>query len=86
MVISKYPFLCDRFPEHCDLIDQLASENPKFKEIIDDYADSRKALAGWQASNDPSAADRVADYCRLIMELDLEIKQFLHDAVKSMTA
>jgi uncharacterized protein YdcH (DUF465 family) len=83
---SKYQFLCDHFPEHCDLIDQLASENSKFKEIVDDYADSQKALVGWQASDHPSAADRVSDYRTLLKELESEIKQFVHGAVKSVSS
>lgn len=83
---SKYQLLCDRFPEHCDLINQLASENLTFKELVKDYADSRKALANWQASDHPPAADRVDEYRRLQSELELEIKQFLHDAVKSASS
>jgi len=83
---SKYQFLCDRFPEHCDLIDQLASENSKFKEIVDDYADSQKGLTNWQASDLPKSADRVAEYRRLLSELEWEIKEFLHDAVKSVSS
>ncbi len=83
---SKYQFLCDRFPEHCDLINQLAFENLSFKELVEDYADSRKALAGWQASNHPSAANRVSEYRKLIKELESEIKQLIHDAVKSASS
>jgi hypothetical protein len=82
---SQYQFLCDRFPEHCDLIDQLPSENRIFKELVEDYADSRKALADWQASDHPRAGERVGEYSILVKKLELEIKQFLHDAVKSMT-
>jgi hypothetical protein len=46
----------------------------------------RKALATWQASDHPSASDRVAEYRRLLSELESEIKQFLHDAVKSFSS
>lgn len=85
MARSKYYPLCDRFPEHHDLIVHLASENRIFKDIVRDYADSRKALSNWQASDHPIAPDRVDEYRRLLKELELEIKQFLHDAVKSMS-
>lgn len=85
MGISIYQFLCDRFPEHCDLIAQLASENRKFKEIVDDCADCRKAMANWQASDHPMAADRVSEYCTLLKALESEIKQLLQNAVKSTT-
>ncbi len=86
MVSSKYKFLCDRFPEYCDLIDQLASENRIFKEIVRDYAETRKALSNWQNSDHPMAADRVDEYRRLQKELESEIRQFLHVAVKSMSS
>lgn len=80
---SKYQFLCDRFPEHCDLIDKLTSENRVFKDIVQDYADGRRALSNWQASDHPRAADRVEEYRTLLKELESEIKQFLQNAVKS---
>ena len=73
---SKFQLLRDRFPEHCDVIAQLASENNKFKDLVQDCADSCKAMARWKHSDHPMDPDRVDEYNALQKELLLEMRQF----------
>ena len=76
-------FRCEKFPEQCSLILHLAADNEEFMGFVRHNADSRMALSKWKISNCLKAGDHVREYTVLKEELELEIREFLHLAVKS---
>ena len=83
---NKYKMLCDRFPDHIDLIHRLIRENICFDDIVHDYVDVVDVLTKWRISEDPVAESRIKEYRELRSELEAEIEQFLVDAVKSTSS
>lgn len=80
---DKYRPLCDRFPNHCGVVDRLTRENSSFNEIVQDYIDVLDMLKKWHSLEGQIAESRIKEYRNLRRELELEIEQSLLDAVKS---
>jgi hypothetical protein len=60
-----------RFPQHASIIRRLQTRDPTFRSICDDYGEARRALQHWQAAGE-AAPERVADYRRILAELEVE--------------
>ena len=67
----------------CGLVNRLARENSSFNEIVQDYIDVLDMLKKWHSLEGQIAESRIKEYRNLRRELELEIEQFLLDAVKS---
>ena len=78
-----YKVLCDRFPDHGEVIHRLARTNSSFIEIAQDYADVIAVLVQLRLSEDPTANSRIIEYRMIQEELEAEIELLLLDAVKS---
>ena len=50
--------------------------DPAFRAVVSDYGDARSALDHWRQI-DPVSSGRVADYERLVRELEEEIERSL---------
>lgn len=63
--------LVSRFPRHEFAIRRLYMRDPEFHEVCDDYAEVRRALEHWQAT-DQAVPARGAEYRRMLEELEAE--------------
>lgn len=50
--------------------------DPDFRELLSDYTEAREALDRWRAV-DPVTSFRIADYDRLVREIEAEIEKGL---------
>lgn len=80
---EKLKLVCDRFPDHSDVIHRLARENSNFNELVQDFAVVNEMLVKWRISKKLFAESRIKEYRMLQKELESEIEQFVLDAVKS---
>ena len=74
--VPSIDLLVSRFPRHELAIRRLYARNPEFREVCDDYAEVRHALEHWQAT-DQALPERVAEYRRMLKELETEALTFL---------
>lgn len=63
--------LVSRFRRHEFAIRRLYVRDPEFRSVCDDYGEVRRALAHWQ-STDQAEPERVAEYRRMLEELEAE--------------
>jgi hypothetical protein len=72
-------FVLHRFPAYRDLILTRLSADCRFRTICADYKDASDALAAWDQSAMPRAAEFARDYRRLVAELERDILSELLD-------
>jgi hypothetical protein len=63
--------LARRFPEHAATLRRLGARDPTLRAIGKDHALTLRALGHWQAA-DPAMPERVAEYRRMLEELETE--------------
>jgi hypothetical protein len=68
--------LASRFPRHEFAIRRLYGRDPDFRAVCDDFSEVQRALEYWQAA-DQTVPGRVAEYCRMLEELEAEALTFL---------
>ena len=68
--------LVSRLPRHEFAIRRLYACDPEFRAVCDDYGEVQRALERWQAT-DRAAPGRVAEFRRLLAELETEALTFL---------
>lgn len=69
--------LVSRFPRHELAIRRLYVRDSEFRAVCDDYGEVQRALEHWQAA-DEAAPGRVAEYRRMLEELESEALTFLN--------
>lgn len=69
--------LVSRFPRHEFTLQRLYVRDSEFRAVCDDYGEVRRALEHWQAT-DRAVPGRVAEYRRMLEELEAEALTFLH--------
>lgn len=65
-----------RWPDRLFELRRRCSIDPDFCQVISDYQEASIALDHWR-SRDPATSERVADYQRLVNELEAEIERNL---------
>jgi hypothetical protein len=65
--------LIGRFPEFARSIQDRFHDDPSFREMCGDYAETLEALQRWQASDGPQRAARTKEYRELAEGLEIEI-------------
>jgi hypothetical protein len=65
--------LIERFPELATSIQDRFHDDPSFREMCSDYAETLETLQRWQASDDPHRAARIEEYRELAEGLEIEI-------------
>jgi hypothetical protein len=66
--------LARRFPQHASTIRRLHARDPDFRSICDDYGEAQRALKHWAGE---AAPERVAEYRRILVELETEVLALL---------
>jgi hypothetical protein len=66
-------FVLHRFPAYRDLILLRLGADYRFRTMYADYKEASDALAVWEQSAAPRAAEFVRDYRRLVAELERDI-------------
>jgi hypothetical protein len=74
--VPSIDLLVSRFPRHELAIRRLYVRDPEFRAVCDDYGEVQRALAHWQA-NDHAVPGRVAEYRRMLEELETEAQAML---------
>jgi hypothetical protein len=74
--VPSIDLLASRFPRHEFAIRRLYVRDPEFRSVCDDYGEVQRALEHWQAA-DPPVRGRVAQYRRMLEELEAEALTFL---------
>jgi hypothetical protein len=75
--VPSSDLLVSRFPRHEFAIRRLYVLDPEFCAVCDDYGAVQRALEHWQAADVP-APGRVAEYRRMLEELEAEALTFLN--------
>lgn len=71
---EKTRHVLDRLPEHRNALRGRMMVDPEFRSLCEDYGEAIEALRRWEVSSDRSRAARVAEYQRLVAELESEIR------------
>jgi len=66
-------YVLHRFPAYRDLILLRLRADFRFRTMCADYKEAADALASWEQSTMPRAAEFVRDYRRLVAELERDI-------------
>jgi hypothetical protein len=66
-------FVLHRFPAYRDLILLRLRADCRFRTMCSDYKEASDALAVWERSATPRAAEFARDYRRLVAELERDI-------------
>jgi hypothetical protein len=61
------------FPEHAACIRNRFRDDPSFRDMCGDYAETLEALERWQASSGPHRSARIEEYQELARALESEI-------------
>ena len=69
--------LARRFPGHADDLARLVVSSEHVQSLCEDYELAVNALRGLEARNQPQDAERMAEYRRLIADLERELEQCL---------
>jgi hypothetical protein len=75
--VPSSDLLVSRFPRHELAIRRLYVNEPEFRAVCDDYGEVQRALEHWQAA-DRTVVGRVAEYRRMLEELEAEALTFLN--------
>jgi hypothetical protein len=67
-----------RFPGDSAAIRQLFLADPTFRGVCEDYRLAAEALAGFRDRPDAATRPEIADYCRVMAELEAEIAALVH--------
>lgn len=67
----------ERYPDKKEGIDRLMVEDPKFRNVCEDYDICVNALRYWTNSKEPEAEIRVKEYRTLVRELEEEVVEAL---------
>lgn len=74
--VPSIDLLVSRFPRHELAIRRLYVRDPEFRAVCDDYGEVQHALEHWQVADQP-VPGRVAEYRRMLEELEAETLAFL---------
>ncbi|MBW2428854.1 MAG: hypothetical protein JRF56_07850 [Deltaproteobacteria bacterium] len=74
---DKTCYVHEKFPYKKHSIDRLATEDPEFLSLCEDYDACINALRYWTKSKAPEAENRVHEYRMLVRDLQEEIAQAL---------
>jgi hypothetical protein len=75
--VASIDLLVSRLPRHELAVRRLYVRDPEFRAVCDDYGEVQRALEYWQAS-DQAVPGRVAEYRRMLKELEAEVLTFLN--------
>jgi hypothetical protein len=75
--VPSVDLLVSRLLRHEFAIRRLHARDPEFRSVCDDYDEVQRALEHWQAA-DPPLPERVAEYRRLLEELEAEALAMLN--------
>jgi outer membrane protein assembly factor BamD (BamD/ComL family) len=75
--VPSIDLLVSRLPRHEFAIRRLYVRDPEFRAVCDDYGEVHRALKHWQAA-DQAVPGRVAEYRRMLKELEAEALTFLN--------
>ncbi|WP_193141133.1 MULTISPECIES: hypothetical protein [unclassified Meridianimarinicoccus] len=70
------PIIAERWPNLMPELRRRSTIDPGFRELLSDYREAWEALDRWRAI-DPESSCRIADYDRLVRELEAEIEKEL---------
>lgn len=65
--------LIKRFPELATSVQDRLHDDPSFREMCSDYAETLEMLQRWHTSDDPHRAARIEEYRALAEGLEIEI-------------
>ncbi|MCB1312704.1 MAG: hypothetical protein KDK29_12875 [Sedimentitalea sp.] len=71
--MDTWSLIAERWPEHLLKVRRRCAIDPGFREVVADYHEARCALTRWRGI-DLTMSERVADYERLVRELESEIE------------
>lgn len=74
--MDTWSLIAERWPEHMLKVRRRCAIDPGFREVVSDYETARCALNRWRGV-DLTPSQRVADYERLVRELEAEIESSL---------
>jgi hypothetical protein len=69
-----------RFPEDAARLKSLATAEPSFRELCEEYGLAQASLAAFEAMPDAAERPEVPDYRAVIAELETEIGRYLGEA------
>ncbi|GMG85118.1 hypothetical protein LNKW23_43340 [Paralimibaculum aggregatum] len=72
--MEPWSIIAKRWPDRNLEIRRRCAVDADYRSIVSDYVEARSALDRWRRS-DPAGSGRVADYERLVRELDAEIER-----------
>jgi outer membrane protein assembly factor BamD (BamD/ComL family) len=75
--VPSIDLLVSRFPRHELAIRRLYVRDPEFRAVCDDYGEVHRALKHWEAT-DQAVPGRIAEYRRMLEELEAEALAFLN--------
>ncbi len=70
---SGMELLIERFPELATSIQDRFHDDPGFREMCSDYAETLEALQRWQASDHSHRPARIVEYQEIAEGLEIEI-------------
>lgn len=70
------PIIAKRWPTRTIEIQKRCSIDSDFRQVLSDYCEATDALVRWRTI-DTASSERVADYVRLVHELEAEIEKRL---------
>jgi len=71
--MEPWSIIEQRWPDRVLAVRWRCTVDREFAAIVSDYGEARAALERWR-EKDPAGSGRVADYERLVRELEAEIK------------
>lgn len=74
--MEPWSTIAERWPNRVFEFRRRCAADPEFGSILSDYHEARSALDRWRRV-DPASSVRIADYERLVRELELEIEHGL---------
>lgn len=74
--VPSVDLLVSRLPRHEFAIRRLYVRDPEFRAVCDDYGEVQRAVDYWQMA-DQAALGRIAEYRRMLEELEAEALAFL---------
>jgi hypothetical protein len=79
VIHSNLFYVVNRFPDRKNTILQFYRKNQNFQVICDDYRRCIQALKQWNEFSNDKALARREEYADLLIELELEIMQYLDE-------
>ncbi|WP_137126311.1 hypothetical protein [Roseomonas sp. HF4] len=70
----------DAFPEHAAFVRRLFLADRAFRSACEDYRLAREGLAAFGRLSNDTPRPEVADYQRLVRELEAEMRDMIHAA------